>query len=104
MRYLSIGNALGLTFLGIPSCFLGGFIGDKFEPKFGPMKGYIAGIGALLAGIPVFVCFILQINFAVSLSCMIVSYIFAEVWYGPFFAMASSIFPAEMQGFGKICL
>jgi hypothetical protein len=98
----SICNAGCIMLGGIPSCFIGGYLGDKYESKFPPIKGYIPGFGALISCLFFFICYILQISFWVSIGSQYFAYIFAEVWYGPFFAMVNKIFPSEVQGFGKL--
>ena len=34
---------------GLPASMVGGFLGDKLEPKIGGIKAYISGIGAACA-------------------------------------------------------
>mmetsp|Transcript_42203 Transcript_42203/g.40433 ORF Transcript_42203/g.40433 Transcript_42203/m.40433 type:complete len:104 (+) Transcript_42203:100-411(+) len=93
VREYSIGMAIVLLGAGMPACYLGGLLGDKLEPKFKPVKGYLIGVGALIACIFLFTCYILQVSERVSLICLFCSYFFSEMWYGPFFSMVNRVHP-----------
>jgi len=54
----SIGNFIVTCFGGMPSSFIGGWIGDRYEKRFNPIKGYVAAFGALISCIFVVLCFI----------------------------------------------
>lgn len=71
----------------MPSSFLGGYLGDKFEGKYPQAKAYISGTGALSSCIFIVICFMLQINFWVSITAYYFAYLTAEVWYGITFSM-----------------
>ncbi len=89
--------ALIPIFSGIPSILIGGFLGDYFESVKGGkrlyMKGYISGIGALLASFFVVTCFLIQINYWISISSFFFITLFAEVWHGNTIAMINKIVP-----------
>ena len=91
--FVSIGGA-------IPSTFLGGYLGDYFESEKGGkkfyMKGYISGLGALIACIFVPTCFLIQINFWISISSFYFITFFAEVWIGNTISMINKIFPSNL--------
>ena len=94
--HYSIGNFIVTCFGGMPSSFIGGYIGDKYEKRFPYIKGYVAAFGALFSCVFIVICFILQINFWVSIVSYYFAYLTAEVWFGPFYAMINKIFPSEV--------
>ena len=57
------------------------------------MKGYISGFGALIASIFAVTCFLIQINFWISISSLFFIVLFAEVWFGNTISMINKIFP-----------
>jgi sugar phosphate permease len=52
-----------LIFGGIPSELLGGYICDKYEPKYPSIKGFISAAGAFLGSICIIFCFLIPSNF-----------------------------------------
>jgi MFS family permease len=97
----AIGNFMVKILAGMPSTFIGGYIGDKYEHKFLKIKGYVAAFGALTSCIFIIICYFVQSSFYVSIVSLYFAYLTAEVWFGPFYAMINKLFPAEFQGFGK---
>lgn len=85
---------------GMPSTFIGGFLGDKLEPKFYPIKGYIGAFGALTSCIFIYFVYIYQSSFWISISSLYFAYLTAEVWFGPFYAMINELFDSDFQGLG----
>ena len=96
-KEFSILNAFVAIGAGIPASFIGGFLGDYFESEKGGkrsyMKGYISGFGALIASSFVITCFLIQINFWISISSLFFITLFAEVWVGNTISMINKIFP-----------
>ena len=41
----------------MPSTFIGGYIGDKYEPKFLKIKGYVAAFGAFISCFFIVICY-----------------------------------------------
>ena len=76
-------NAFVVIGGGLPASMLGGWMSDKFEHKFGSMKGLIAGVGALVAAPFIFVSYTIQPGFWGSICSYYVAYFTAEMWYGP---------------------
>lgn len=79
---------------GMPSSFIGGYLGDRYEKRFGQAKAYISGIGALSSCVFIVICFMIQVNFWVSMTAYYFAYLTAEVWYGITFSMINQIFPS----------
>jgi MFS family permease len=98
-KQYSIANAFVAIGGGIPSAFIGGFFGDYFESEKGGkrlyMKGYLSGFGALIACIFVVLCFLIQINFWISISSLFFVTLFAEVWPGNTISIINKIFPSN---------
>lgn len=91
--FISIGG-------GIPSSLLGGYLGDYFESEKGGkrlyMKGYISGLGALIACIFFPTCYLIEINFWVSLLSLYLLTFFAEVWPGNIISMINKTIPSNL--------
>ena len=68
---------------GLPASMLGGWMSDKFEHKYGSMKGLIAGVGALVSAPFIFISYTIQPGFWGSILSYYVAYFTAEMWYGP---------------------
>ena len=62
------------------------------------MKGYISGVGALIACIFVPTCFLVPINFWISISSLFFIVFFSEVWTGNTISMINKILPSNSQG------
>jgi len=96
-KEFSIMNAIVAIAAGIPTSFIGGSLGDYFESEKGGkrfyMKGYVSGFGALIASIFAVICFLIQINFWISISSLFFITLFAEVWLGNTISMINKIFP-----------
>ncbi len=96
-KEFSIFNAIVAIGAGIPSSFIGGYLGDYFESEKGGkrlyMKGYISGYGALIASVFVAMCYVIQINFWISISSSFFIVLFAEVWVGNTISIINKIFP-----------
>ena len=63
------------------------------------MKGLIAGVGALIAVPFIFIAYVIQPSFWVSIACYYIAYFIGEMWYGPSHAQINNMFPSEFQGF-----
>jgi len=74
-------------FGGIPSTFIGGYLGDKYEPVFPKAKGYISGFGALSSCIFIIMTYFVQVNFWLSISMLYFAYLTAECWLGISYSM-----------------
>jgi len=84
---------------GLPASMIGGYLSDKFEDRFGSMKGLIAGVGALAATPFIFIAYVVQPSFWGSIVCYYFAYFIGEMWYGPSHAQINNMFPSEFQGF-----
>ena len=84
---------------GLPASMLGGWMSDRFENKFGSIKGLIAGVGALVSAPFIFISYTIQPGFWGSIFSYYVAYFTAEMWYGPSHAQINNMFPSEYQGF-----
>ena len=92
-------NAFVTIFGGMPSSYLGGLLGDYFESEKGgnhlQSKGYISGFGALIACIFIITCYLIQINFWVSIASLYLAYLSAEVWLGITYSMINKTIPSN---------
>lgn len=68
---------------GLPAAAIGGWISDKYEPKINSIKSIVAGGGALAAVPFIFIAYILQPSFWISIWSYYIAYLLAEMWYGP---------------------
>jgi len=80
---------------GIASCYIGAYIGDKFEHKFKKIKGYTAAIGPSIGCVFLFACYILQPGFYLCILFQFLYILFSECWYGPIYAMFNKVLPPE---------
>lgn len=92
-------NAVVVIGGGLPASMLGGYLSDRFESRYGSVKGLIAGLGALAAVPFIFIAYALQPGFWWSILSYYVAYFVAEMWYGPSHAQINNMFPSEYQGF-----
>lgn len=76
-------NAVVVVGGGLPASMLGGWLSDRFEEKYGSVKGLIAGLGALAAVPFILIAYGLQPGFWGSILSYYVAYFVAEMWYGP---------------------
>ena len=95
----AIMNAVVVIGGGLPASMLGGYLSDKLEPRFGSVKGLIAGLGALTAVPFIVIAYSISDNFWVSIFSYYIAYFLAEMWYGPSHAQINNMFPSEYQGF-----
>lgn len=65
---------------------IGGWICDKYEPKYPRIKGIVSALGAFIASFFVVLTFSLQISFAWAMVFYYFEYLFAEVFFGPSYA------------------
>ena len=84
---------------GLPASLLGGYLSDKYEYKWGNIKGLIAGGGALAATPFIFFTYIIQPPFWWAILSYYLAYFLAEMWYGPAHAQINNLFPSQFQGF-----
>ena len=95
----SIVNAFLSICGGLPSSYIGGLLGDYFESDRGgnrlQAKGYLSGLGALTASIFIALCYIVKINFWVSISSLYLAYLTAEVWIGITISMINKTIPSN---------
>ena len=96
-------NAVVVIGGGLPASMLGGYLSDKFEDRYGSVKGLIAGLGALIAVPFILISFTLQPGFWGSIISYYFAYFTAEMWYGPAHAQINNMFPSEYQGFAVSC-
>lgn len=95
-------NAIVTIGGGMPSAYIGGMLGDYYTAKGKPQaKGYISGIGALLASLFIVPCYLFPVNFYLSIVSLYFAYLFAEVWMGLTYSMINQLLPAHCQGIGK---
>ena len=92
-------NAVVVVGGGLPAVMLGGWLSDKFEDRFGSIKGLIAGVGALVSAPFIVIAYGFQPGFWYSILSYYVAYFTAEMWYGPSHAQINNMFPSEYQGF-----
>lgn len=92
-------NAVVVIGGGLPASILGGYLSDKYESRYGSVKGLIAGIGALAAIPFIFITYAIQPGFWGSIISYYFGYFLAEMWYGPSHAQINNMFPSEYQGF-----
>lgn len=83
---------------GLPGSYMGGYLGDILEESYPRIKGQIAGYGALGAIPFIWMCYLGQWNFWVSIITLYISFWLAEAWYGPSHAVINVIFPIQYQG------
>ena len=95
----AIMNAVVVIGGGLPASMLGGWISDRYEAKYGSVKGLIAGCGALAAVPFIIVTYAVQPGFWPAILSYYVAYFVAEMWYGPAHAQINNMFPSEYQGF-----
>ena len=76
-------NAVVVIGGGLPASMLGGFLSDKFEARYGNVKGMIAGIGAMAAVPFIVISYTVQPGFWGSIISYYFAYFLAEMWYGP---------------------
>ena len=92
-------NAVVVIGGGLPASMLGGYISDKYEDRYGAVKGLIAGLGALTAIPFIIITFSVQPGFWGSIISYYFAYFIGEMWYGPAHAQINNMFPSEYQGF-----
>ena len=92
-------NAAVIIGGGLPASLLGGYLSDKYESRYGSVKGLIAGMGALAAIPFIFITYAIQPGFWGSIFSYYFGYFLAEMWYGPSHAQINNMFPSEYQGF-----
>lgn len=90
----SIANMLICSILGMSAAYLGGFIGDRFEPKWPVTKGMLDAICSLLAFPFIFFSYWVPKEFWTSIGLYACSYFFSEMWYGACVSMLLTIFPS----------
>lgn len=95
----SIMNAVIVIGGGLPASILGGWLSDRYEAKYGAIKGLISGVGALAAIPFIAIAYGWQPGFWWSSIAYYVGYFLAEMWYGPAHAQINNMFPSEYQGF-----
>ena len=99
-REFSIINVFVAIGGGIPSSYIGGFLGDYFESEKGGkklyMKGYISGIGGMIACLFIPTCYLININFWVSLSSLYLIILCAEVWPGNILSIINKTIPSNL--------
>ena len=92
-------NAIVVIGGGLPASMLGGYLSDKYEDRYGSVKGLIAGLGALTAVPFIVIAYTVQPGFWGSIISYYFAYFIAEMWYGPSHAQINNMFPSEYQGF-----
>ena len=92
-------NAVVVIGGGLPASMLGGWLSDRFEHRYGGIKGMIAGIGAMTAAPFIVLAFAVQPGFWGSIISYYFAYFIAEMWFGPAHAQINNMFPSEYQGF-----
>jgi MFS family permease len=91
---LALGLAAGLG--GAIGAYVGGVIADKYGSR--DLRAYVSvpAVAALFT-VPIYCFAILQGSAAVALIIMFFNSILATLWYGPVYATAQSIAPANMR-------
>lgn len=98
-------NAVVVSFFGLCSALMGGYIGDIFENKGYLMtKAYICIVSGLLGSVFFSLCTLVQIKsgwgFAFSIAMLALEYLSAENWIAPAITMLMNTISAENKGFG----
>ena len=75
-----------LLFGSVPSELIGGYLCDKYEPKYPYIKGYLSATGAFLGGIFIVFTFLIKSSFRLQMIAYYFEYLFAEVFFGPSYA------------------
>ena len=70
---------------------IGGYIGDKYEPRFPKVKGYISAGGAAIGSIFIVLTFLVESSFWVQIVTYYFEYLFAEVFFGPSYAQINKV-------------
>ena len=99
-RKYSILNIFISIFGSIPSSLIGGYLGDYFESEKGGkrlyMKGFIPGIGVLIACLFIPTCYVIKINFWVSLVSLYFIALPGEVWPGNIYSIINKTIPSNL--------
>jgi MFS family permease len=77
---------------------IGGWICDKYEPKYPGIKGYVSAGGAFMGAIFIILTFYIKTSFALSMVFYYFEYLFAEVFFGPSYAQINKLISSQMQG------
>ena len=80
---ISITQAITIIGGGLPASIAGGYISDRFESTIPHIRGLISGLGALIAVPFIFITFIIQPDFWVSIVSYFIAYFAAEMWFAP---------------------
>ncbi len=84
----------------IPSAFIGGLLGDYVESEKGGKRYYLKGVipsaGALIACIFISACFLIQINFWISIISLYLAALFSEVWFGCAYSIINKTLPSNL--------
>jgi MFS family permease len=99
VNQFAIMNAVVVIGGGLPASMMGGWLSDKYEDRYGNVKGLIAGCGALAATPFIVIAYTVQPGFWGSIISYYFAYFIAEMWYGPSHAQINNMFPSEYQGF-----
>lgn len=91
----SIANIGVVAIAGMSSVYLGGIISDRGEKYFLPIKGFVAGIGALLCFPFIFFAFTICENFWPSITLYFIGCLFGEAYVGPNISMIQSLFDGK---------
>jgi len=82
----TIGYFLILLFGSVPSELIGGYVCDKYEPRYPAIKGNVSAAGAFLGSIFIILTFLIKSNFWLQMAAYYFEYLFAEVFFGPSYA------------------
>ncbi len=93
----SILNAFVVSFGGALSAFTGGKLADYFGAKSFSNRLRIPAFGALL-GYPPLLLALYSDSFGLSILGLLISYIFAECWFGPVLSVLQRRVPAQVRG------
>ena len=74
--------------------YIGGWLGDRFEPRYAEFKPVTTAILVLCAFPFIFICFFLSRDFSLSIICFAIAYFLAEQWFSPTISMLYTLFPA----------
>jgi len=95
VNQFAIMNAVVVIGGGLPASMVGGWLSDKYEDRYGNVKGLIAGGGALAATPFIVIAYTVQPGFWGSIISYYFAYFIAEMWYGPSHAQINNMFPSE---------